>query len=79
MPQVTRFDRIVAELLRDADYRKAVCADPEAEIGKSKFDRLTDIEKAVIKEIACKDLTTSELDTELEKAGRSYSYFVTDW
>jgi hypothetical protein len=80
MPQVTVFDRIVAEMLRDSEFRIAVKADPEGEIGKHRWTKkLDDAQRAAIIKIAAESPTTEMLDEALEGTGRTSAYYFTDW
>ncbi len=93
MPKKNKYDdfeRVIAELLLDPNFRKAVCgtganqgteAQAEAEIGKHKWNQFTQKQKDAIIKIACDydTLTTTDIDNALTAAGSSSSYYFTDW
>ncbi|TET07777.1 MAG: hypothetical protein E3J86_12225 [Candidatus Thorarchaeota archaeon] len=88
------FDKILAELLKDSAFRKLVCPDStatvdqkrvaaEEAIGTHRWKKLrNDAERDALIAVACTytDATSMDtLDKELKKAGKSASYYFTDW
>ncbi len=93
--KLDEFDKILAELLVNEDFRKAVCPDPaeqdeakqfasaEAAIGSHRWSKIKkDEEKRALIEVACTytDATSMQaLDDILDNANKSASFYFTDW
>jgi hypothetical protein len=76
--EFTEVDKIIARLLREVEYRSAVCSNIEDALGPEIYGELSSEEEDLILMIACQDITLSDLEAGLNTINRTMGHFVTD-